>query len=564
MTKVCFDWIFPDPVPEAIHSDLDSFSVPFRSILYRRGCNTSQDAISFLLPQHPCFPENLALGHLDLASSLIKYAIDKSQTIAVYGDYDADGITATALLTQALSKLATRVIPYIPNRLDDGYGLNNTAIEHLHDQGVKLLITVDNGISSIAETAYAKTLGMSVILTDHHQPPQDLPEADAIINPKLPGDPYPNKNLAGVGVAFKLVTRLADHFPIIDPTDYLDLVALGTVADIVPLSGENRYLVKQGLSHINQHRRQSLLSLIGAAGLLARKISATDISFQLAPRLNSSGRLAEENYLAPLELLLSTDPAISGELAQMLEIDNDRRKQLSRALQADIEDQLPSPDLLPPILISFDPHHHFGVAGIAAGYLTRKYHLPAIVGTVSESTTTASCRSIPEFDMVDALDSMEELFTRHGGHKLAAGFTIKNEDLPDFQERMTQLAENKLSSLEIKPQLEIDAIVTMRDLNRSLYQELEKLEPTGAGNPTPVFVLRQVKARQISRVGKHGDHLKFVVDGGKSAIPAIAFGLGPAKKSLQGRIDLAFHFTENEFRGRKDFQLQVVDIKPSD
>jgi single-stranded-DNA-specific exonuclease len=436
------------------------------------------------------------------------------------------------------------------------------AIDLLHEGGAKLLITVDNGIRSNDEVAYAKSLGMSVIITDHHLPLEIIPAADAIINPKVPGDPYPNKSLAGVGVVYKLICRLSSYYPSIKPEDYLDLVALGTIADIVSLEGENRYLVKQGLIQINQHRRQSLLSVIGAAGYLDQKIYATDISFQIAPRINSSGRLADVNHLVPLELLLSSDPAECGKHAQTLEIHNDRRKRMSRSMQKRIEEQFSPKDPLPPILISLDQDHDLGVAGITAGHLTRKYYLPAIVGAVGDETTTASCRSIPEFDISAALKSIKDLFTRFGGHKLAAGFTIENQNLPAFHEKMTLLAEKELSVLDLQPTLEIDSVVKLSDLNSTLYQELLKLEPTGEGNPMPVFVVRGITAKKVSKVGKFGDHLKFLADDGDNKIPAIAFSQGSSASALTGRFDLACKFTENVFRGKREFQLQVVDIKP--
>jgi single-stranded-DNA-specific exonuclease len=302
--------------------------------------------------------------------------------------------------------------------------------------------------------------------------------------------------------------------------------------------------------------------VIGAAGFLDQKIFATDISFQIAPRINSSGRLSDVNHLVPLELLLSSDPGACGKHAQTLEIHNDRRKRLSRSMQKRIEEQFSPEDPLPPILISLEQDHDFGVAGITAGYLTRKYYLPAIVGTVGDETTTASCRSIPEFDISAALRSIKNLFTQFGGHKLAAGFTIENQNLPSFHQKMTTLAEKELSGLDLQPTLEIDAVVKLADLNSTLYRELLKLEPTGEGNPMPVFVVRGITAKKVSKVGKFGDHLKFVADDGDKKIPAIAFGQGPSASALTGKFDMAFRFTENVFRGKREFQLQVVDIEP--
>lgn len=565
MTQNLYRWIYPDPVPLPVDENLDVFSTPFRSVLYRRGCLTMDDALSFLAPREPSFPEDTALRHLDKACNLIKISKSKNQKVAVYGDYDTDGITSTALLTLVLRKIFTQVIPFIPNRINDGYGLNTAAIDLLHQQGVELLITVDNGIRSINEIAYAKSLGMSVIITDHHQPPELLPDADAIINPKLPDDPYPNKSLAGVGVAYKLVCRLAEYFSEIDPSDYLDLVALGTIADIVPLSGENRYLVKKGLRKINQKPRQSMHSLIGAAGLDGNQITSSDISYQISPRINSSGRLAAiEDHLAPLELLLSTEPSQCGKFAQILENHNTRRKLLSQQLQDQLEAVFAGKDKLPFILISLEADHFFGVAGIAAGSLAHKYYLPTVVGSVGQEITKASCRSIPEFDIISALNKNKELFNQFGGHKLAAGFTIENKNIPVLRQRLLDLAEQDLAHLDLQPSLAIDAVVTLSECGEPFHRELMKLEPTGEGNPAPLLAVRDVFAQQKSRVGKNNEHLKLIISDGTNEMAAIAFGFGDSMSSLPEKFNLAGHFTENEFRGTKEYQFRIIDLESSD
>ena len=561
MKRIKPNWRKPATLPESVQNSLASFSAPFQSILYQRGCETENDAISLLLPSPPRSLPSQQLGHLDLASQIIMESINDNAKIAVYGDYDTDGISATALLTLALRKINAEVIPFIPNRLEDGYGLNETAIDTLHKEGASLLITVDNGIRSTREVAYAKSLGMAVIVTDHHQPPDSLPDADALLNPKIPGDPYPYKHLAGVGVAYKLAEKLSCDYPNLNPADYLDLVALGTIADIVPLTGENRYLVKKGLAQINQHSRQSLYSLIRTAGISGRTINAADISFQIAPRINSSGRLENINHLLPLQLLLSTDHASCGNLSQLLEIHNDRRKKISQSMRERIESQLPSTEELPSILVSMEPENDQGVAGIAAGYLTNKYYLPSIVGKIGPSTTTASCRSIPEFDIVAALEKVSDLLLHYGGHPLAAGFTIANHRLSDFHDRISVQADQSLADLERHPTLEIDAFVQLSELDQSLFQEISKLEPTGEGNPAPVFAATKLSASDIRKIGQNGSHLKLNITDGRYVFPAIGFGFGDLANKLPSTFELAFHFTENEFRGSKEFQLQILDLR---
>lgn len=558
MTHIKYKWNFPKPVPVQVENELNDFSPAFRSILYQRGCRTSQEAVAFLHPLKPDYPE---LSHVDLACQIITKALKEGRKIAVFGDYDTDGITATALLTLALRSLSAHVKPVIPHRIQDGYGLNKASLTNLSQEGYNLLITVDNGIRSKDEVAYAQLLGFQVIITDHHQPPEVLPDAEAIINPKLPGDPYPNKNLAGVGVVYQLICGLSSYFPALEPEQYLDLVALGTIADIVPLTGENRYLVKQGLSRINSFSRPALASLLGISGLTGRRITAADISFQIAPRINSSGRLGEDQYLAPLELLLSSKPDRFGLLSQIIEGHNDRRKQISREMQQRIESQFDALSSLPKILLSLDPEHDQGVAGITAGFLSRKYYLPAIVGKMGPDSTTASCRSIPEFDIIAALEANQSLFTQFGGHKLAAGFTIANERIPQLESRLASQAEASLSGLDLCPSLEIDATVDLSELGHGLYKELLKLEPTGEGNPTPIFALSGVRAKNISRVGAGKEHLKLTISDGKSSLPAIGFGLGELAETIPDRFSIACHFNENEFRGKKEFQLQILDLQ---
>ncbi|NOQ38940.1 MAG: single-stranded-DNA-specific exonuclease RecJ, partial [Anaerolineales bacterium] len=435
------------------------------------------------------------------------------------------------------------------------------ALSSFFNQGVRLVITVDNGIRSVEEVEYANSLGMKVIITDHHTPEKRLPPAAVILNPKLPSDPYPDKNLAGVGVAYKLISALSDLFPEINPADYLDLVAIGSIADIVPLVGENRYLVRKGLSYLNPSRRQGISSLLGAANLISSKIRASDVSFQIGPRLNASGRLGSAD--TPLDLLLSSDPNKCGKLAQILENHNYKRKKLSRELERQAEILVSVDDPLPFILIAIDPDFHLGVAGIAAGSLTRKYYLPSIVGNAGPELTTASCRSIPEFNIISALDQCKDLLLRYGGHSLAAGFTIPNDDLIILTKRLRVLAEKQLAGLDIHPSISIDAEVSLDQLNSELYSELEKLEPTGCQNQEAVFLTENLAASQIKAIGQDKMHLKMKVTDGNYSLDAIGFGLGYLAELMPSRFDAVYKFDLNEFRGNKTFQLKLLDIKPA-
>ncbi|MFN2111933.1 MAG: single-stranded-DNA-specific exonuclease RecJ [Anaerolineales bacterium] len=555
-----YRWRYPEPVPLDIQAALDTFSKPFQSILYQRDLTSPDEVMSFLLPKNPAWASHHTLRHIDRACQIIQNIVDSDQPIGIFGDYDADGITATALLTLALRKIHAPILPMIPNRLEDGYGLNKKSLDEFSRAGAALVITVDNGIRAFEEALYAKQLGIELIITDHHRPADKLPEASAVIDPKTPDDPYPNKYLAGVGVAYKLVCGLASIYELIDPDEFLDLVAIGTIADIVPLLGENRYLVKKGLNLINSKPRQAIHSLLGTAGLIGKKVTASDISFQIAPRLNSSGRLESEDSLVPLQLLLSQDTASCGSFAQVLENHNFQRKTLSKELQESVERQFLEIDPLPPILVALNDQVNLGVAGIAAGYLSRKFYLPAIVGKTGDATTTASCRSIPEFDIIAALENISDLFEQFGGHKLAAGFTLPNANLPAFQAAIIEQAKQHIDPLDLHPTLEIDAQVTLPDLNQGLYKEISKLEPTGEKNPPPVFCIKGLGIKKTATVGAGGDHLKLTLSDGTYLINAIGFNFGELAPDLPKKVDVAFHFTENQYRGQREFQLQILDL----
>jgi len=556
-----FNWIKPRPIPSHIDRELGNFSPVFRSVLYQRELHTEEDALAFLLPEEPDWYSSQQLLHIDKACKLIRDSIQNRETIAVFGDYDADGITSTVLLSLALLKISDNIIPYIPDRQKEGYGLNKSALSSFFDQGVGLVITVDNGIRSVEEVEYANSLGMKVLITDHHTPDDRLPPAAAILNPKLPSDPYPDKNLAGVGVIYKLISALSNQFTAINPTDYLDLVAIGSIADVVPLVGENRYLVRKGLAALNQSRRQGISSLLGAANLISKNIRSSDISFQIGPRLNASGRLGSAD--TPLDLLLSSDPIKCGKLAQVLENHNYKRKKLSKALELQAEILVTGEDPLPFILVGVDPNFHLGVAGIAAGSLTRKYYLPSIVGNVGAELTTASCRSIPEFNIISALDQCKDLLLRYGGHSLAAGFTISNDNLTDLTRRLMDLAEKQLAGLDIQPSISIDSVVSLDQLNSKLHSELEKLEPTGSHNQEATFLTKNLTASQIKVVGQDRTHLKMKVTDGKYTLDAIGFGLGHQAELIPPQFDAVYKFDLNDFRGIETFQLKILDLKPA-
>jgi single-stranded-DNA-specific exonuclease len=562
-------WQIAPRYPSDVLSGLDHFPTPIRQILYNRGYSTLSSATQYLQADLP--PDTDPFGMLGVLEAVerLEKALTHCEPIAIYGDYDADGVTATALLVQALNKMGGKVRGYIPNRFDEGYGLNNEALKHLKDTGIKLVITVDCGIRSLEEARFANDNNLDLIITDHHHPAEGLPDALVVINPKQHGDDYPQKDLAGVGLAYKIIQALVTHlqhknFPVppnFSAAEFVDLVAIGTVADLVPLVGENRYLVREGLKSIQLTESQGILSLIGVAGLNPKQISAGDIGFVLGPRLNAAGRL--DSALAAFELLTTSDVMRAGQLAQQLDNQNRDRQRIMREIQLKAEEISLSnnPDGL--LLFAAHPDFNPGVVGLAASRLTEIFYRPAIVAHLGEAFTRGSCRSIPEFHITEALDLCEDLLEQHGGHAAAAGFTVRNENLLELIDKLTVIAEEKLSSMDLRPVLHADVELPLSDLQPGLLDYLKMLQPTGYGNPQAMFVSRGLKVNNARTVGKLGDHLKLIVSDGHITFDAIAFQQGFWYDDMPSYVDLMYEFEVNEYNGRETLQLRVKDLKPA-
>jgi single-stranded-DNA-specific exonuclease len=552
-------WQISPPVAPDVERALFAYPPVLRQLLSNRDIKGSEAAERYILASPPPGTEPENLLSMPVAVERVQAAITNLDSIAIYGDYDADGVTATALLVSALERAGARVTGYIPNRFDEGYGLNIDALANLKAQGVQLVITVDCGIRSIEEVAYARQIGLDLIISDHHHPTEEIPPALAIINPKQPGDAYPDKDLAGVGLAYKLATAIYE-----DPSqtaELLDLVALGTVADLAPLAGENRSLVRRGLDQIRKPRRQGVLALIGASGLKPDRINAGDIGYTLGPRLNAAGRL--ESALAALELLLSQDVYAAASLAQKLDAQNRERQQVTREIQAQAEQiaLAENPDAL--LLFASDPGFNPGVVGLAASRLTELYYRPSIVAFYGEETTRGSCRSIPEFHITDALDRCADLLVRHGGHAAAAGFTVRNENLPELRRRLQEIAQQELGGMVLKPVLHADMQIPLSELKPELLHYIDLLQPTGFGNRQAYFISRDLKPVSYKSIGKEGKHLRLVVTDGRITFDAVAFNQGHWAEAMPPRIDLFYSFELNEFNGRTSLQLNVRDLKPS-
>jgi single-stranded-DNA-specific exonuclease len=500
------------------------------------------------------------------ASARVARAIADREPVAVYGDFDTDGVTAVTLLVQALTAMGGDIRPYIPHRTREGYGLNNLAVEQLAEDGVRLLITVDCGISNVEEVARAAALGLDVIVTDHHHPPDVLPAALAVVNPKQPGCAYPYKQLVGVGIAYKLVQALFKRGLRIGELrgrDLLDVVALGTVADMGPLDGENRVLVKAGLDALNATGRPGLRALIEVAGLTMGKVTSSDIGYMLGPRLNAAGRL--DDAARAYELLLADSYARAKVLADELNQTNRARQDLTKQVQAAAKAMAEADGRSERRVVLLDsPAFQAGVVGLVAGKLADEWGRPVLLIERGEELSRGSARSVPGFSVIDALTSCADLLERFGGHSAAAGFTIVSQRIPELDARLQAIAAAQLTDEMLQPSLSVDAEVGLNELSWELLAELAGLEPFGQGNPQPALMSAGLQVVDARTRGADGQHLKLLLrkDGG-STYEAIGFRLGHLANALRRhpRIDLLYTLEANEWNGERKLQLNVKDLR---
>lgn len=554
-------WVLAERIPDESARALSIYPFPFRQVLFNRGISNLEEAANYLGAESPIFDPFLLSG-MEAAVGRIRDAILGREKIAVYGDYDVDGVTATVLLVEVIRALGGDPQEYIPNRFDEGYGLNCDAMDTLSTLDVKLVVTVDCGIRSPKEAEYARTLGMDMIISDHHFPQGQVPTALAVICPKQEGDAYPNKDISGVGLAYKIADALIQKFPEkgLQPENWLDLVALGTVADVVPLTGENRVLVRKGLDLIHTGKRLGIRTLANIAGVNIQQVNSTDIGFKLGPRLNAAGRL--ESALDSFDLLITESSTTAAEKARKLDaLNQDRQSQTvkSQQIAEGIARQSENG------MILFAAHEEFseGIVGLVASKLTEAHYRPSIAGRIQEETIRASCRSIPEFHITNALDECADLLVRHGGHAMAAGFTVRSENLEPFLERLFGIAERALSNLDLTPTIKIDCEVPLKDLNRELLLYLDKLNPIGAQNPGAVLLSRSLTVLEARRMGVDGKHLRMRVKQNGPAMSAVAFGFGDWLERNVEKVDLAYRLEMNEYNGFQSLQMNVVDIHES-
>ena len=561
-------WMLPDEDQMARAMALaKEMDVPraFAAVLVRHGVDSSETANAFLSPDREVLNDPMLLPDIEPALDRLRAAIDGRERVFVCGDYDVDGITSVVVIKRCLEAAGVDVDFYIPNRLLDGYGLSETGVFAARDAGARLIITVDSGVTGHEQIALAKGLGIDVIVTDHHEPQETLPDALAVVDPKRKDSRYPFKHLAGVGVAYKVMEALARDYREVAYSieENIDLVAVGTVADIVPLISENRVLTTLGLERLRNTSNPGLKALMEVAGVESARARAPHIGFALGPRLNAAGRLGDASI--GVELLTTEDGEKAASIAKKLDQENKKRRALETGVLEDamrIIDE--SVDLVNTrSIVLWSSGWHPGVIGIVASRIAKQHNRPTILLAVSDGMAKGSGRSIPGFDLHSALVECKGFLTSFGGHRHAAGVSLPEERLPEFRACVEEAVARTLSSSDLVPVIDIDCIVSLEECDFDLVKHMKRMRPFGAGNPEPVFGTRDVKLIAAKTVGN--GHLKLTVAQGDRVMDAIGFGMADSLDDLRdggGMVALAYVLEENTWRGVTDLQLRLKDVQP--
>ncbi|HEY8343029.1 MAG TPA: single-stranded-DNA-specific exonuclease RecJ [Calditerricola sp.] len=529
-------------------------------LLVQRGITDPDEAERFLNPTPDHFHDPFRLDGMERAVARIRRAIAGGEPILIYGDYDADGVTSTALMVHLLRMLGARFDYYVPNRFTEGYGLHPQAIEWAAEQGFRLLVTVDTGITAVEAVALARARGVDVIITDHHEPPVVLPDAYAIINPKKPGCAYPFDQLAGVGVAFKVAHALLGR----PPLEFLDLAAVGTIADLVPLVDENRVLAKLGLAALNGTNRPGFRALLRVSGLEGKPVDEGHVGFALGPRLNAGGRLDSADDA--VRLLTTDDPAEADALAKRLDALNRQRQDLVERIVAEAAEEVAATCDWPRdrAIVVAREGWNIGVVGIVASKLVERFYRPTVVLSIDSASGVAkgSARSIEGFDLFQALSTCRDLFTHFGGHPMAAGLTLPADAVPLLRQRFNAVARARLQDEDLVPVTHVDAACALSEVTLEAVETVMRLSPFGVGNPFPRVHLSGVRLAQFRRVGRDGQHFKALLADGSGTLDAVGFSLGELADSLTpaDRLDVVGELAVNEWNGMRRPQLILRDV----
>lgn len=567
-----YRWIIRDPMPLETLEALSEYPPVLSQLLWNRGVRNPVEAELFLKKTGSLY-DPFRMDGMKEAVAVILEAVDNNRSIRVYGDYDVDGVTASAILLEVLGALgAKNAKSYIPDRFDEGYGLNTEAIRKLKEDGTELIITVDCGIRSPEEAKLARELGMKIIISDHHQPGDEIPEADYVICPKKPGDRYPEKNLAGVGISFKIAEALllAREVKGAEAKDWIDLAAIGTIADMVPLTGENRCIARAGLLRLRTFPRPAIRALAEVGGFRISEINADTIGFSIAPRLNAAGRLDKADIA--LQLMMSRTVREAKLYAEKVDTLNKQRQDMTKIIQEWAVDHVNEKDL-PYVILCRDADFGLpedeaqklaGVVGLASSKIIEKFYRPAIVGTMLGEHTRASCRSIEEFNIINALDECSDLTVHHGGHAMAAGLTVRNEDWEALDRKLNEIGRREMEGKELRPTITADMELPGSCIHQVLCDWMKMIEPHGSEVPSPLFCFTDLFVKDKKRVGTMGAHLKMtLLTEDNTTIDSIGFGLGAKADSLTDYIDVIGYPEINEWNNVKTLQIKIKDIRES-
>ena len=554
-------WEIPEKIPDDCARKFEAYPNLIRQILFNRGVRTADEADAFLRANEPEYDPFL-LKDIDQAIAIIHSAIQNKRRIIVFGDYDVDGVTASVILVQLLRKYKADVDVFIPNRFDEGYGLSIDALDSVLKMNPDLLITVDCGVRSVQEVALAIEKGIDVVITDHHQPADAIPQANAIVCPKQPQDQYPYKGLAGVGIAYKLAQGLLNEYPLpgVRADDWIDLVAVGTIADLADLDGENRILVRRGLRSLRLGQNKGILALANVSGTNITKIGSEDIGFRIGPRLNAAGRMDSADLA--FRLLMAETTETAGEFALELDQNNRDRQKVTRDIQEKAE-AMYDPIRNARFLFFWDKDFHEGVVGLAASRLVDKYYSPSIVGVLRDGVVRASCRSIAGFNITSALDACKQFLMQHGGHAMAAGLTIEVQDIEPFLDAFDAICAREFEGKYLAKAYSVEAEVTFQELHPENLSFYEVLEPLGQTNPSPLFVTRNVNIKKVRKIGHDGEHLRLDLADETMGFSAVAFRFGEYYEELRDakKIDVLYAYETNTYNGSTSLQLRLVDFK---
>jgi single-stranded-DNA-specific exonuclease len=530
-------------------------------LAFNRGLAGRSDLERFIAADDSLDGDPFLLPDMHRAVARVYRALLSGETIAIYGDFDADGITATAVLVSGLEALGGKVVPYIPSRVGEGHGLRARVLDSLRRDGVSLVISVDCGITGHSAVKTAQRRGLDIVVTDHHTPPEELPPALAVVDPKLADSAYPFVELAGVGVAYKLLQALLRNVGRDENVDdVIDLVAVGTVADMMPLLGENRYLVKRGLKALNDSPRLGLREIMALSGLTPGGVVSENISWVIAPRLNTASRM--DHALPSYELLMTDSEDRARELAAWLEKKNVERQELTARAVSRARERVLERGVGPILMVS-DEAYPAGIAGLVAGRLADEFYRPAVVVQIGARTSSGSCRSIPEFNIIAALSRCADLFSQFGGHAQAAGFVAPTRNLDTLGGRLLELATAELAGVDLRPRLDVDAEVVLSELSGDTFQTIQQLAPFGQANPLPTFLTRGVEVVDCRTMGSNGNHLRFKLRQDGIIWDAVSFGTGDCVLETGASLDIVHNVEVDRWGGQATLRLNMLDFVPA-